>query len=153
MALIVVEELHAYLITQGVAQAPDAVPSETVPSVFLQPRQDAPTPREGENQTVTLVDTNLSGPPGVEAWLQDCFIDIIVRSRNDAEGKLLHRAIHGLLAPIGQLGGRKHWRMNELLVQESRMWRQERPMPTVENGLTYDRAASFQFRCARSDLG
>ena len=42
--------------------------------------------------------------------------------------------------------------MGPLRVLYSAIWRQEQPLPPVDEGLTYDRVASFRFTCARSDL-
>lgn len=158
MSKIVVDELLAYLVAQGVAQVPATEPVGVKPSIWLMPREGAAMPRSKdgvwlETQTVTLNDENLMGPPGQEAWLKDAFVDVTVRSKNASEGKLLHRLIEGLLAPIGILGGRKDWVMNTLRVQSSSVWRQEQPLPPVDGGLTYDRVASYRIRCARSDLG
>jgi hypothetical protein len=156
--LIVVEQLQAYLVTQGIGQLPSVDPSTTLPSVWLMPRQGAAMPRTNggewlETQTITLHDPNLTGPPGVEAWLEDTFVDIIVRSRNAGEGKLLHRTIAGLLHPVGVAPvGKRNWTMGGLHLLYSSIWRREQALPTVENGLTYDRVASYRFRCARSDL-
>lgn len=158
--LIVIEQLQAYLVAQGVAQLPGSDPSPLLPSIWTMPRQGAAQPRADkdtgellEEQTITLDDKQLSGPPGVEAWLEDCFVDVIVRSKNAGAGKLLHRAIRGLLQPVGSSpAGRRNWMMNELHVLYSSIWRSEQPLPPVENGLTYDRVASYRFRCARSDL-
>jgi hypothetical protein len=158
MSLIVVEQLHAFLIAEGVGQAPGATPSTSKPSLWLQPRQGAAMPRtqDGEwleTQTITLNDTNLTGPPNLEPWLKDAFIDVTVRAKNAAEAKLTHRVIENLLAPVGKLSGRADWTMGALRVLYSRVWRGEQPLPPVDNGLTYDRVASYRFRCARSDLG
>jgi hypothetical protein len=158
MSFIVVEQLQAFLVAEGVAQLPGAEPSGAKPSVWLQPRQGAAMPRTEngnwlETQTITLNDAQLNGPPGQEAWLEDTFVNVTVRSRNASEGKLLHRAIRGLIHPIGKLAGRKNWTMHELHVLDSSIWRNEQPLPPVQDGLTYDRVASFRFRCARSDLG
>lgn len=158
--LIVIEELKSYLVAQGVGQPVDGPdPSVNMPSIWTQPRQGAPMPRKPkgggdwlERATVTLRDQNLTGPPGIAAWIEDAFVDITVRAVNAGECKLLHRTIAGLISPIGQIGGRKHWMMNQLLVQESRIWRREQELPSVEGGETYDRLASYQFRCARSTL-
>lgn len=151
--LIVVEQLRDYLITEGVANGDMDTPSLTLPSIWLMPRDGAPLPREGETMTLTLHDTNLNGPPGVEAWLEDTFIDIIIRAKNAGEAKLLHRSIKSLLHPIGvRPSGKQHWTMNELPVLYSATWRGEQPLPRSEDGKTYDRIASFRFRCARSDL-
>lgn len=155
--LVVVEELQAFLIARGVGGLPSDDPSTAHPSIWTMPRDGAAMPRTTddewlETQTVTLNDPNLSGPGLLDAWLEESFVDIIVRSQNPSEGKLLLRSIVGLIHPIGALGGKKQWEMNDLLVQESRIWRREQELPRVENGLTYDRKASFRFICARSVL-
>jgi hypothetical protein len=151
---VVIEQLQAYLVEQGIGQLPGSAPSASLPSVWTQPRQGAAMPRQGdlERTTVTLNDPHLAGPPGIAAWLEDAFVDVTIRSLNAGEGKLLHRTIAGLLAPIGKVEGRKHWTMGTLLVQESRIWRREQALPPVDSGVTYDRVASYIFRCARSDL-
>lgn len=155
--LIVVDELQQFLVAEGIGQLPAADPSTSLPSIWTQPRQGAAMPRTDngewlENQTVTLNDPHLSGPPGLEAWLEDAFIDITIRSRNAAEGKLLHRTIRALIHPIGELAGKRNWIMNELRVLYSSIWRNEQPLPPVDGGITYDRVASYRFTCARSDL-
>ena len=153
--LIVVEQLQEYLVAEGIGQLPAVAPSETVPSIWTMPRQGAAQPRlgDGEQQAITLDDKQLNGPPGVEAWLEDCFVDVVIRSKNAGAGKLLHRTIRGLLHPVGSSpAGRRTWFMGELRVLYSSIWRSEQPLPPVDGGLTYDRVASYRFRCARSDL-
>lgn len=153
--LHVVDELRDYLIGQNVAQAQDEAPSTGVPSIWVDPRAGAPTPREGEDCTITLRDTMLMGPPTLEAWLEEAFIDVIVRHRNSAPAaKLVHRTIRYLIQPHGQLGGRKHWDMNDLLVEYSTVWRGEQPLPFQQTGdlVTYDRVASYRFGCRRKSL-
>jgi hypothetical protein len=103
--------------------------------------------------TITLNDAHISGEPGLEAWIEETFIDVTVRSRNAGAGKLMHRVIRQLLQPVGILGGRKDWTMGSLRVLASETWRSEQPLPPVDGGVTYDRVASYRFRCARSDLG
>lgn len=150
--LIVVEELHSFLVAEGVGQAPDAAASQTVPSIWVQPREGAPRPRQGEKTTVTITDTLLNGPPGLEPWLEDAFVDIVVRSTSDATCRLLHRTIKGLLHPQGAVGGRKNWTMGALRVLWSRTWKGEQPLPPIDGAVTFDRVSSFRITCARSDL-
>lgn len=151
--LILVEELRAYLITEGLVQAPDMTPSLVVPSVWLDPREGAPEPRQGENIAVTLVDTMLSGPPFLEAWLEESFIDVIVRSRQKPAAVLFHRSIRNLLAPISALAGRKHWQMNDLLVERTTIWRPEQPVDVPGDDVrTYTRTAAFRFQVRRKAL-
>lgn len=155
--LIVVEQLRDFLIAQGAGQSNSDEPSPTVPSLWLMPRSGPAMPRRSEaewfeTQTITLNDMNLVGPPGAEAWIEDTFVDVIVRAKNAGEAKLTHRTIAGLLHPIGKLSGRADWTMGELHVLYSQIWRREKPLPTVEGGLTYDRVASYRIGVARSEL-
>lgn len=151
--LIVVEQLQQYLVGQGVGQLPASAPSLVTPSIWLKPRQGAPRPRDGEEATITISDTLLSPRPNLEPWVEEAYIDIVIRSRKDAASQLLHRTIKGLLSPIGLVGGKQNWMMNNLRVLYSRSWRGEQPLPPVDDGVTYDRVASYQIACARSDLG
>lgn len=158
MSFIVVEQLQAFLVAQGIAQLPGTEPPGAKPSIWTMPRQGAAMPRTQngewlELQTITLNDAHLQGPPNQEAWLKDTFIDVIVRAKNAGEGKLTLRGIENLLHPVGKYAGRANWIMGELRVLHSKIWRSEQPLPPVENGLTYDRVASFRIQCARSDLG
>jgi hypothetical protein len=155
--LYVLEELKAYLISQGVAQAQDATPSLTIPSLWLNPRDGAPAPRRAasggdylEAATVTLIDTNTSGPVGMEAWIEETFVDVVVRSRTAAPGKLIQRQVRGKLAPIGDLYGRKHWTMGALLVEYSTLWRGDQPVDADD--VSYRRVQSFRFGVRRSVL-
>src|SRR5688500_13838023 len=120
----VVEELQTYLVAQSVGQLPTAPPSTSLPSIWLQPRDGAPEPRRAngafvENATITIADTALAAPQDLEAWIEETFVDIIVRSRQAAPGKLLHRTIRGLIHPAEAHGGRKQWTMGGLLVEYS----------------------------------
>lgn len=153
--LYVLEELRDYLIAQGIAQSQAEDASLTIPSVWLNPKDGAPAPRgpkgdQVENATITLIDTNTTGPPELEAWIEETFVDVIVRSRTAAPGKLLQRQIRGLLSPIGDLYGRKHWTMSDLLVEYSTLWRGDQPVAADETGWT--RVQSFRFGVRRSVL-
>ncbi len=159
--LDVLRELQLFLIAQGVGQAPDPTahpPSLTVPSIWLMPRDGAPLPRDGENITVTLDDTMLRSPSAMEPWMQESWVDVIVRSRQPTPGKYLQRTINALLAPLDQVGGRKGWMMGSLLVEQSSMWRGDQPIPqrqSIAEGdphSSYDRVASYRFLCRRKVL-
>ncbi|MGH2878951.1 MAG: hypothetical protein ACRDK4_05005 [Solirubrobacteraceae bacterium] len=155
--LIVAEQLQQFLVAEGIGQLPATAPSDTLPSIWLKPREGAPLPRmDGatwlEDTTVTITDTQLSPRPNLEPWIEEAYIDILVRARQDAAAQLLHRAIGGLLAPVGIVGGRKGWTMHELPILYSTAWRGEQPLPPANGGLTYDRVASYRIACRRSDL-
>lgn len=154
--LSVVDELRDYLIAQAVVQAQDASPSLTVPSVWISPLDGIPLPRSGENQTVTLRDTRLAAASTLEAWIEETFIDIVVRSRSEPEGQFLHRAIRGLLISASDAAGMKRmWRMAALYpVEYSGEWRGEQPLPAPADRdvTTYDRVASYRFGVRRKVL-
>lgn len=151
-----VEELQTYLIAQGVGQLPSATASTSVPSIWLQPRDGAPEPRRSgagawlENATITITDTMLAAPHDVEAWVEESFVDIVVRSRQAAPGKLIHRTIRGLLHPTGSHGGRKHWTMGAVTVEYSTIWTSEQPLGSDE--FTYWRKAGYRFGVRRKIL-
>ncbi len=160
LELVVPVQLRAYLIATGIVASNEDPPSLARASVWLQPRDGAPLPRRDEaagdwleEQTVTVKRKLVNGPPGLEAWMEDAFIDITIRSVNEAAGELLHRAIRGLIHPIGETpAGKRNWMMNDLHVLYSAMFRNEQPLPTVDEGRTYDSVATYRFTCARSDL-
>lgn len=152
--LFVVTELKAYLIAQAVGQAFDTAVSLTVPSIQVDTADGAPLPRTGEGGTVTLVDTKLAAAATLEAWIQETFVDIIVRHRHPLACRQIHRAIYDLLVPNDSNGGRKIWFMNDLLVEYSTGWRGEQPLPYPTEGQTdvVSRVASYRFGCRRKSL-
>lgn len=148
----VIDELRAYLIAQGVVQAQTAAPSTVLPSIWLDPRDGARLPREGEDVTVTLRDTLLAAPDRLQAWEEVAYIDVITRARREPAGKLVHRSIRNLLHPIAAHGGRYQWTMGSLLVAYSTVWRGEQKLPHDGDAVTYDRVASYQIACRRQSL-
>lgn len=151
--LFVVEELFAYLISQGVAQPPDQPPSTSLPGVWRRPRTGAPEPRDGENVTITLVATRIAPPSTLSDVLEETYVDVIVRARTEQPAMVTHRRIRELIVPIGAQGGRRQlWMMNQLLVEASWIWRGEQPLPMPEDSKTFDRVASYCFECRRKAL-
>lgn len=158
--LHVVSELHAFLIAQGVGVAPTAVDSAYValPTVWDQPRGGPVQPRWSdalagyqEDATISLFDPELASPANeLDAYIEESFIDVTVRSRNRAAGKLIHRQIRGLITPIGSAFGRKLWMMNDLLVELSTPWRGERE--AGETDIDFTRTASYRFQVRRKAL-
>lgn len=150
--MFLLDELRAYLIGQGVVQAQDAPASLTLASVWLDPRQGAPEPKDGENVTMTIIDTGLSLPRLVEQE-ERTVVEFIVRSRKKPANSMLHRVLRGLLHPIDQVGGRKLWLMNDLLVQRSSLAREEQPVTVPEGDVPcYTRTASYVFDVRRKSL-
>lgn len=154
MALVVVEELQDYLISAGVGNHPSADASSVLPRVYLRGRDGAILPKAPETMTVTLSDTLLQPPASLEAFLEEAFIDVIVRSTSAAAGKFLHRTIRDLLHPIGDHGGKKQWQMGDLTVEYSTIWRGEQELPPAGDAdvRTYDRVASYRFGVRRTLL-
>ena len=153
--LFVISELRDYLVSSGACQAPDQPVSMVLPSVWEDPRDGAPEPRPGEDVTITLRDTMLAPAASLEAWIEETFVDVIVRSRKPAQGKLVQRAIRDLIHPITAHGGKKQWTMGALVVEYSTIWRSDQklpPPPGVTNPVSYDRVQSFRFGCRRKAL-
>ena len=123
MSLIAIEELQDYLVDQGIGNLPSADPSSTVPRIFLMGRDGSRLPEAPETTTITLRDTMLAPASELEAFIEEAFIDVIIRSTSAATGKLLHRSIRNLLHPTGDHGGRKAWDMADLHVEYSTIWR------------------------------
>lgn len=163
--LLVAQELQSYLVAQGVGQDPDDTPSLTLPSIWLQPRDGAPLPRVDKSTgialeavAITIKDPMLTSPSSLEEWMEEAFIDIIVRAHQPAMAQLVHRQIRGLIVPFEASGGRKQWMMNNLLVETSTQWRMEQELPQLrgiaatDSHRTYDRVASYCFACRRKIL-
>jgi hypothetical protein len=148
--LHVVEQLQDYLVAQGVGQMPHLGPSITVPSIVAEPPEGAPEPRVGESATITITDTTLAPAASLEAWIEEAFIDVVVRSREASAGKLIHRTIRGLIHPNDAHGGRKMWTMGELLVEYSTIWTGEQPVDSDE--VSYRRKAGYRFGVRRKAL-
>jgi hypothetical protein len=146
--LIVVEELKAYLVAQGLAVHPG--PSLSLPSVWTPPRDGAMHPRDGENATIVLAES-LNAPAGtLEAWITESFVNVIVRAREDRDAKLIQRSILDLIHPNAAHGGRFVWTMNNLVVEYSRVWRGDQALEADK--VSYTRVQSFVFGCRRKAL-
>ncbi len=160
----VVDELLAYLLAEGVG-VDFNTPSLVLPCLLADPIDGAPAPRAGQEvATVTLRDTMLAGPAGgAEAYIEESFVDVIVRALDPATAKLIHRSIRGLLHPIGDNHGRQLWTMGGLLVELSTMWRAEQPLDEASDQLSgsgsarpdpvgWSRIASYRFEVRRKAL-
>lgn len=151
--MLVIDELRAYLIAQGVCQDNNVAESAVLPSIWVKPMEGAPEPRlpdGGEVATITLIDTLLRSPGDLEQFMEEAFIEVVVRSWSPAAGELIQRQIRGLIAPGDQPGGKKLWTMNNLLVEYSTMWRGDQSLGATE--LSYARTQSFRFGCRRKSL-
>lgn len=152
--LLLTNELQDYLVTQGIGQLPSAAPSGSVPSIWLDPRDGAPEPRDGENVAISIIDTGLAVPGDLDGWMDDSIIDIVVRSRSKPTAVMAHRAIRNLLAPINDYAGRKQWFAGALRVERSTIWRPEQPVRVTEDAdrRCYTRTAAYRFEVRRKSL-
>lgn len=151
--LLVIDELRAYLIAQGIAQDNNAPPSAVIPSIWVKPMEGEPEPRlpdGGEVAAITLVDTLLRSPSDLEQFMEEAFVEVVVRSWSPSAGELIQRQIRGLIVPGDASGGRKMWMMNNLLVEYSTMWRGDQSLGATS--LSYARTQSFRFGCRRKSL-
>lgn len=157
--LIVIEELMDYLIAQGVAQDKNTAVFTSVPSIWLDPRDGAPLPRDGEGAVITLRETLTIPPSSLEEWMMRTTVDVIVRARTARPGRLIQRQIHNLLVPYADSsGGRKQFTIGALLVERCWEWRGDQPLPQRQSigetdpHRTYDRVASYMFDVRRKIL-
>jgi hypothetical protein len=154
--LFVNQELQAFLVAQGVGVDPPTA-SLALPSVWLLPEDGPPEPRPDdlggfiENATVTLAEQNFP-PPDQGGDLEEAFVDVTVRARNEAMAKLIHRQIRGLLIDQNNVHGTKwHWTMGALLVEYSTTWRTEQTTAFTK-GVCVTRIASYRFGTRRKVL-
>lgn len=142
--LHLIEELRAQLITSGVVQAQTAAPSLTVPSVWLEPRDGVPEPRTGENVTVTLREGTEIPGEWLEGFLEERVVDVIVRSRQSAPGKLVQRSVRGLLHD------RREFFLGGLRVEWSHVWRGTQLLGSDETA--YTTLQAFRVACRVKSL-
>lgn len=156
--LLAHRELKAYLIAQGVAVDPNTAKAngvQVLPSVWLLPEDGAPQPRSVngtslEPATITLSMQNFP-PPDQGGDLEDAYIDVIVRAKDEPTAMLLHRQIRGLVIDVNHPRGMKWgWMMNNLRVEYSTTWRVEQSLG--QDKVSYDRVASYRFGCRRKSL-
>lgn len=158
--MIPLDQLQLYLVAQSIGQMPETAPSESHPVIYTMPRTGgAPLPRKNEagkpleKITITLQDASVgAGKVQLETFLEETIVDVIVRAEQANDAKLTHRAIRNLLSPIGALRGRSDWMMNELRVLYSEVFTNEQPLPPLNDGITYDRIATFRIVCTRASL-
>jgi hypothetical protein len=165
--MLVTDELHAYLIAQGIGLHPndvqpymrgDTAPADvSKPSIWKMPRDGYPVPRRNradvllEPATITLVATNLAPPSDLGDFIEVAFIDVIVRSWHDNSlAMFLQRTIRTLLTDANAVGGKKFWMMNDLLVEYSTQWRGDQAL--AEDADTYLRSQAFQIAARRKAL-
>ena len=163
--LWVLDEMRAYLIAQGVVQSNNLAPSLVLPSIWLNPRDGAPEPRNtldangnptdvpAENVTVTLVDTRESSPPAYRfgEFLAETFVDVIVRARKHPQAKLAQRNIHTAMHPRTVNGPRHGWLMGTLDVEYSMRFRADQAHPMTDDD-TYARTQTFLIAARRKAL-
>lgn len=149
--LLVGEELQSYLVTAGIGHSFTDAPSTSYNRVALYPRDGAPQPVKGSEHAVITVRPSMIGVPSdLEAWVEESYMDIIVRADNNGRAQAVQTDIRDLLHPIDSHGGRKQWQMAGLLVECSRVWRPDQPIGS--DSISYDREQSFAFYVRRKVL-
>lgn len=136
--LIVVEQLRAYLVAQGIVR--NAESAGAAPPCWLNPRDGAKEPVSPDLSAVTLVQT-LAVPQDVlhQPFLQEPIVDVLIRATTSPRAELLQRAIRGVLADKRLLT------MGDLLVERSLVWREDQHLQADDR--TYTRVQSFRFLC------
>lgn len=156
----VIDELLTRLVNDGIVQRWSKTYSGTLPSAVITPIKGAPLPRATEPATVTLRQSGVSQPNGMDAWLEETAIEVIVRARSAPAGRLLHRVIRGVIHPRGAFPAQTGWQLtSNLLVERSYIWRREQTIPPANNQtegqrdlVTYDTTESYMFAVRRALL-
>ena len=156
----VIDELLTRLVDDEIVQRWNTTPSATVPGCVITPIKGAPLPRDGEPATVTLRQSGVSQPNGMDAWLEETAIEVIVRARVAPAGRLIHRMIRGVIHPTGAYPAQTGWQLtSNLFVERSYIWRREQTIPPQMNQaegqrdlVTYDTTESYMFAVRRSLL-
>jgi hypothetical protein len=155
--LDVAEELQAYLVAQGVGVRPaDADGTHAI--VINQPRDGAPQPTKdgtgkfGGVSTVTINTTMPARPNPQDFAIDETFIELVVRARQNAAAKMLLRQINGLLNPRDSVGGRRMWQMGAIdPVELCLPWRGAQFIGADEHSYDYNVSYMFQVRRAILD--
>jgi hypothetical protein len=159
--LDVAEELQAYLIEEGIGVHPnDADGAATI--IVNQPRDKAPQPlKDGSakfgtkllgDATVTINMIMPARPNAQDFAIDESFIDIIVRARQNAAAKMLLRQIRGLLNPRNSVGGKRMWKMGAIdPVELCLPWRGAQLVGSDENSYDWNESYMFQVRRAILD--
>jgi hypothetical protein len=147
MALLLIEELRAALIAEGLVRRPPV--AGPLPPMFLHPREGVPAPgagrapeRDADLVTGLFMTGGTAARPYVE-WLEEQrTVDVRYRSRQASTAERLARKIEAALS------GRRHWLMGQLLVEQALVWR---PLGlVVSDDLGYDFVQSFAFDVRRA---
>jgi hypothetical protein len=138
--LIPAEEIRSYLVGLGVVQAQDAPPSVLHPSIWLNPRDEAPEPREGEDVAVTVFSEAEIPRDWYEGFLQERIFDFVVRSRKKVEGELVQRAIRAAFEE------KKGVMFGQLRIEWSKLFRGEQPVTSDETSYTSIQSFRIAYR-------
>lgn len=138
--LIPAEQLKAYLIAQGVVQDQSVNPSSTIPGVWMNPRDEAPEPRAGENVAVTILDGPEIPREWLEGFLQEKVFDFVVRSRKKVDGVLIQRKIRAAFEE------QKGVNFGQLRIEWSKLFRGEQPVTADETSYTSIQSFRIAYR-------
>lgn len=140
--LIPAEQIKAYLVAQGIGQDNENPTSLNVPGIWLNPRENAPEPRAGENATLTVY----VGPeiPGdwYEGFWQERLFDFVVRARKEPQGELIQRKIRAAFEE------KKAVMFGQLRVEWVKLDRGEQPVSSDETSYTSIQGFRICYRIA-----
>lgn len=134
--LILIEELRAYLVAQGVVRLAEGA-GGALPPCWLDPEDGAPEPDAADDATVTL-----TGPLTIpQEWqtgtmLEERIVDVVVRARSSARAELIQRQIKG------QLEEKVNVFLGALRIEHCKLWRGDQKLASDET--TYTRMQSFR---------
>lgn len=146
-ALILLEQIRAHLVSQGLVRSTVDTGSGAPPCV-LNPKGGPPQPEGNDTAFVTLQLSGQVPTDHLEGFLEEPVVEVIVRATNHGVGELLQRAIRVLL------NDRHDFMVGSLHVQWCLLWRgiQPVPLPPGAKATTYDSTQSFRFQIRVAEL-
>lgn len=151
---LVAEELQTHLVANGIGILPaDTATNQGVkPVVILEPRDGAPQPvgKFDSPAVITLRNVASGRPHDLDYAIEETFVDVVVRAKNNGNCQLIQRQIRGLLIPGDAVGGAKMVTIGAVLVEYLTQWRSDQPIG--QDATSYDRVQSFRFGVRRKAL-
>jgi hypothetical protein len=130
--LIVIEELQAYLVAQGVVRAWGGA-ANGLPQCILAPRDGAPEASSGkayENAVVTLTKIGQVPPVVQEEFLENALIECVTRAYRAVDAELIQRRIRATL------NGLRLFTMGSLIVEHAQVFAGDQPLGSDETDYT-----------------
>lgn len=141
--------LRDHLISENIVRSPRV--AGATPPMWLEPRDGAPAPGEGENSTevgatatvAAFRNGGIAARP-YESMLQTLGVDLWLRVKTAPVADTLHGQIRAALID------KRNWTMGGVTVVESSEWATLQPLGSDHQGFTY--VCKFMFEIRTADL-